>query len=287
VADETSGRRPGKGLIWTLVLIGLFATLFALGWIGYHLYDTGAEQSPLDELYKALQLFGLNFNENAGQSVPLSLQVSRFGAPLVTVSAFIGAFAAIFSEQVTHKRVEWVTRRHVVVCGLGRIGGLLAPRLRRAGYRVVAIEPDKDSRAVGECRAAGVTVLEGNASDRTLLARAIKRARHVFIVAGDDEVNLRIANDVRDIAASRTGHPLSCYVHLIDAELAELLFRTEIDAAAADRATSQEAPSPAAPGRVRCLLGCRPVGGCGVDLGPEQQLGELRVDQVQIGRAHV
>ncbi|MGZ3471816.1 MAG: NAD-binding protein, partial [Isosphaeraceae bacterium] len=220
-----------QGLSWAMALIAIFVSIVALGWYGFHTYDysAGGQHSLWDDLYAAFQLFDLNFRAaSSGLEVPPSLQIARFLAPAVTASAIIGAFAAIFRDRVTMKRVQWLIHDHVVVCGLGRTGALLARRLRRAGHRVVAIEEDPTNESIGECREGRVIVLQGSATDRALLRKAIKRARYLFAVAGDDETTLRVATEARDLAVFRKASPLTCFVHLVDAELAQLLFQAEI-----------------------------------------------------------
>ena len=67
------------------------------------------------------------------------VDVARFLAPTVTAYATLSAVATVFGEQVSGMRAR-MSSGHVVVCGLGRLGALLAKALRAAGYAVVAME---------------------------------------------------------------------------------------------------------------------------------------------------
>jgi Trk K+ transport system NAD-binding subunit len=76
---------------------------------------------------------------------------------------------------------------HVIVCGLGRVGGRVLEYLRAAGETVVVID-DKPREVLTEDR---VTYLIGDFRDGAMLARAgLAEARGVLLVASDDLGNL-------------------------------------------------------------------------------------------------
>lgn len=228
--------RPGRharwralGRFWSAVrwpVIGALASLaLVLGYAGFdaHLDRLDPTRSFWDKLYLSLQLFGL---ESGGVTppVPPALSVARFLAPLITGYAAISAVASIFREQMARARVRWLARDHVVVVGLGRTGSLLAHEFRRRNRRVVVIEADAANGAIGECREEGATVFVGDARDSTLLASArVDRARYVFAVSDDDGINAQIAIDARERVDRRRGAPLTCFVRVLDVDLAELL----------------------------------------------------------------
>ena len=213
------GRTLGRAIRWPLIA-ALFATAVVLGWIGFDrsLAASGQPGSFLDKLYLSLQLFVLQSGA-VSPPVPWQLDVARFLAPATTAYATVSALVAVLGEQISGIRAR-LSADHVVVCGLGRIGGLVAKGMRGAGYNVVAIEADPRNAALGLCREAGVVVLVGDASDPTLLRRArVERARHLFAVTGDDGTNAKIAIDARRLVEGRQGPPLTCFVHLLDGNL--------------------------------------------------------------------
>lgn len=195
-----------------------------LGWIGFDesARVLGQPSTFLDKLYLSLQLLVLQSGAVA-PPVPWQLEVARLLAPAVAAYATLIALAALLGEQLSSVRAR-MRSDHVVVCGLGRLGALLARTLRAAGYEVVAIESDPQSAAIGECREEGVIVLIGDATDRSLLRRTgVERARFLFAVAGDDEANTGIALDARTLLGERKGPPLTCFVHIADQKLGGVL----------------------------------------------------------------
>ncbi|MHB8892788.1 MAG: NAD-binding protein [Candidatus Limnocylindrales bacterium] len=195
-----------------------------LGWIGFDesFRTLGQPSTFLDNLYLSLQLLVLQSGAVA-PPVPWQLEVARLLAPAVAAYATLIALAALLGEQVSSVRAR-MHSDHVVVCGLGRLGAVLAKALRAAGYEVVAIESDPRNAAIGECREEGVLVLIGDATDRSLLRRTgVERARFLFAVAGDDEANTGIALDARTLLGERKGRPLTCFVHIADPKLGRVL----------------------------------------------------------------
>jgi len=206
-------------VISALALVGL-----ALGYVGFDSYfeARGVEPSGWDKLYFALQLFGLQ-SEAADPPIPSSLQTARLLAPLVAAYAAVSAIGAIFRDQIAQTRVRWFTRDHVIVCGLERTGHLLAQAFRDENHRVVVIEKDANNGAIVQCREGGVTVLLGDVTDGSVLAKArVDRARYLFAVSADDGANAQVAIDARELAGRRR-RPLTCFVQILDPGLAEFL----------------------------------------------------------------
>jgi siroheme synthase (precorrin-2 oxidase/ferrochelatase) len=202
----------------------LFAAAVVLGWIGFDRSMAALGQSGTfsDKLYLSLQLFVLQSGAVL-PPVPWELDVARFLAPAVTAYATVSAVAAVLGEQVSGMRAR-LSSGHVVVCGLGRLGALLAKALRAAGYAVVAIESDPRNAEIGECREEGIIVLIGDATDRTLLrTTGVERARFLFAATGDDGANAEIAIEARGLVEGRTGSPLTCFIHIADARLGGVL----------------------------------------------------------------
>jgi CPA2 family monovalent cation:H+ antiporter-2 len=91
-------------------------------------------------------------------------------------------------------------RRHVVVCGYGRVGRLIAGTLERRGFRHIVIEDDP--RAVAELRARGVTAIRGSADNRVVLEQAHLERAAALVVAVPDPVAARLI-----VRAAREAHP--------------------------------------------------------------------------------
>lgn len=103
---------------------------------------------------------------------------------------------------------EWMTvmastyRDHVVLCGLGHLGGRILQQLVKRGTPVVAIEKSPEARFLGEARAAGVPVLVRDMKDdQALVDAGVPHARAIIIAANDDTANLEVALDARRMNA--------------------------------------------------------------------------------------
>ncbi len=201
-------------------------TAATLGLVGFREYaDVVGEPAPTpwDLVYRTAQLFTLESGSLAsGADVPISLQVARFLAPVVTAGALVRTVVGLFQEQAQQLRMRTM-RDHVVVCGLGRKGTALARSLREQGHRVVAVEQDADNDLVPTCRAAGVPVLIGDATDPDVLRRAgVQHAAYLVALGGRSGVNAQIATVAHDLSRERR-KALTCLAHVVEPELARLL----------------------------------------------------------------
>jgi hypothetical protein len=205
----------------TILVLSTVAILF--GYAGFAKIPPAADQaqSRLDILYLTIQLFVLQSGVVPGP-VPWELEVARFLAPL----AIAGVILKLFYETVQELLLR-ITRKHVVVCGLGRKGLQLVKDFHRDGNAVVTIEKDEENDAIRICRALGALVLVGDATDKALLKKArVDRARHVVVVCHDDGVNLEIALHTLQLVKEKKVNPkkkIICHVHVIDLQLHESL----------------------------------------------------------------
>ena len=164
----------------------------------------GQSRSPGDLLYLTLQLFVLESGAVVGP-VGWELEVARFLAPAVAAYTAVLALALLFYERFQLFRLRFV-RDHVVICGLGRKGLLLARGFRERGDRVVVIDLDEDNDLIDQCRKLGATVLIGNAASQEFLSLArVHRAKSLFAVSGDDGANAEVAVRVHEHVAERPG----------------------------------------------------------------------------------
>jgi Trk K+ transport system NAD-binding subunit len=145
----------------------------------------------------------------------------------------VKALGLLFREQIEGFRAR-LSRKHVVVCGLGRKGRLLARSLRERGRRVVVIEKDAENDRIAPCRAEGALVVVGDArSSRCLRNAAVSRARHLVAITEDDGLNAEIVVQGRLLASERRGADLSCFAHVMDPGLCALLRTQELERPAA------------------------------------------------------
>ncbi len=152
------------------------------------------------------------------------LEIGRW-AGLVTA---FSAAAVLVGKRL---RREWMRVRasfwsdHVVVCGLGKKGMEVVKCISKAmGVRhIVVIDPAPEPALADACVAAGACLITGDASQAAVLKEArVTKAREVVVITPADEVNVRIAAEVRSacVAANATTR---CHVHLSDIYLRDAL----------------------------------------------------------------
>lgn len=227
-------RHPGRWwnvCEWPVVCILGLAAL-TLGCIGFakHSAFTGLRRSLWDLIYLSLQLFLLE-SGSVDPPVGLELNIARFLAPFVSGYTAVQALAVIFREQIQLLRARML-KDHVVVCGLGETGILLAEGYQDQGYRVVVIEEDAENDAMARCRDQSIVVLIGDATETNMLLRArVSKARYLIAACGSDELNAEIAVQVSKLLGNvkRPGNRiLTCMVHLLLPQLCYQLQELEI-----------------------------------------------------------
>jgi hypothetical protein len=212
------------------VIAALWFIAFLLGYIGFSRYFTaiGQERTSWNVFYLTLQLFVLESGAVPGE-IGWQLQVARLLAPALTVYTAAQALAIFFQEQLQNLRLR-LLKDHVVICGLGCKGWLLAEKLHQNGEKVVVIEQNKDNDTLPQCRDYNLEALIGDAADPEILKKArVDNAKCVVSICGNDGINAEIAVHARDLAHNHRRSALSCFVHIIDFQLCRLLREQEIE----------------------------------------------------------
>jgi voltage-gated potassium channel Kch len=90
---------------------------------------------------------------------------------------------------------------HVIICGFGRIGQMLARQLHAGQAKFLIIE--RSEQRANEARALGYIVMQASAEDETVLTAAgIERARTLATVLPDDAANVFITLSARSLNAT-------------------------------------------------------------------------------------
>jgi CPA2 family monovalent cation:H+ antiporter-2 len=104
---------------------------------------------------------------------------------------------------------ETELRDHAVICGYGRVGGLIGQTLARFGIPYVVIE--QNQRQVEALRQRGIPANYGDAANRELLAHTeLARARVLVIALPDPMAARQIVEHARDI---KPGLPIVVRTH--------------------------------------------------------------------------
>lgn len=204
----------------------LFVAVLLLALVGEYRYDPVAFRAePLEQLYRAIQLFTIEMDWADVRPLPWELDVARFLAPLVTIAGLVLVFVRDARVAFSNATIR-LRRDHVVVVGLNALGLHFARSCQRAGLRAVAIDRDADNPNVERCRRIGVPVVVGDALRLQTLERAgLVRASHLVTFVRDDGTNVELTLRAKSIGAERADGraPLRVRCHLSSVVLASRL----------------------------------------------------------------
>jgi voltage-gated potassium channel Kch len=87
---------------------------------------------------------------------------------------------------------------HVIICGFGRIGVMLAKELKDGGADFLVLE--RNEARIGQAQSLGYLCIQGDAADEAgLIAAGVKRARVLASVLPDDAANVFITLSARSL----------------------------------------------------------------------------------------
>lgn len=198
ISENPSVRRLELG-------VAVLATLVAVGVLGYSL----AGWQPLESLYFVIiTIFGIGFEEVHDIDTP-NLQIFTIFMIVAGTSAIIYSVGG-FLEMVTQGEIKraFEDRRktqgiekqhdHVIICGFGRMGQILARELRLVRKPFVVVDNDEERARAAE--ADGYLVLIGDATDEdTLISARIGEASIVATVLPNDAKNVFITLSARNL----------------------------------------------------------------------------------------
>ena len=187
-----------------LVGSGFLALTLVFAVAGYVL----AGWNLLDSIYMVIiTVFGVGFGE-IGPMTPALRIFTMFVilAGCSSVAYIAGGFLQMITEGEI-KRALGVRRmmreidtlkNHVIICGYGRIGQILARKMDETGQTFVII--DNDTHRVANAEAKGYLVCLGSATDEMVLeASGIHRAKYLASVLPDDAANVFITLTARSL----------------------------------------------------------------------------------------
>lgn len=202
-AHEDSSKAHLQSRPWEWWLISLLTlTAAGFGAFGQWRYDVNnTEHADLWSIgYHTLQLFILHA-PHLDHSVPWQLHLGRWLAAIATLGTVFQSVMTFRSE--CRLGLARLRGKHIVICGLGRMGTQLATEFRRSGRTVVAIESNGSAKVVVTSEDFGVIVIEGDPSHPSSLKRAgIRKASKVIAACDDEQKNVAIAITVGDLVKS-------------------------------------------------------------------------------------
>lgn len=232
--EDPGPLRPRSALTRRWVsLLGLALLAGILGFVGFRHYFVARHETAswLDCVYQTVQLFTLESGDVTGLGVTWELEVARFLAPLVAVSAIVLAMLSFFRTRYDLLRTRSL-RRHIVLCGDDRRAVQLARSLLRTRAnrgRVVVITESDDGETGRACREAGARLCPGRGTDPETLRRAgVHRAATLVSLYPGDGANVEVAVRARELLVARgrpASNPCRGYFHVIDLASCTLLRR--------------------------------------------------------------
>ncbi len=196
--DITAFTRMTRGfmVLGAVIVVGVTGYLLT-GW------------SLLDSIYMVvITIFGVGYGEVRSIEAP-ELKLFTMALIISGCSALIyilGGFFQMIAEGELNRALGKLrmTKQinnlegHIIICGYGRIGRVLADELAKADVKVVVV--DGDEKRIARAGDSGCLVYHGNASHEETLRRAgIDRARALCSVVPDDAMNVFITLTARSM----------------------------------------------------------------------------------------
>ena len=181
-----------------------------------------AEDPGLDfwgAFYYSIRLFILEHDLSHFPTTP-QLVFLYFFAPLVAISA-LGTALTYFFRISPALRCRML-KDHVVICGMGRTGKLLAATLRQKGVKVVGVDKEAPEQFEEWCGEHKIPIIFGSFQSRKVLERAgASRARTLIFASGDDLANLEGVVGAYDALRCYSGPPRLLWAHIANERLAD------------------------------------------------------------------
>ena len=192
------------------IITGLFFFVVTIvtAVVGYKL----AGWSFLDAIYMVvITIFGVGYGEVRDLDSPqlkvftMLVIVAGTSSAVYTVGGFIqmvteGEITRALDARRMTKSIESLDD-HVIICGFGRIGYILARKLKKSHQSFVVIDTDADRIELAHSQ--GFWGICGSASDENvLLSAGIKKARVLATVLPDDAINVFITLTAKELSPS-------------------------------------------------------------------------------------
>lgn len=125
--------------------------------------------------------------------------VGSFAYLMGTMSQVIieGRLQHIWGKRRVNKLIKGL-RDHFIICGYGRIGGVVVDEIRKEGHAMVVIEKDPEALMVLENK--GVLFIGGDATlDEVLLSAGLEHARCLITALSQDAANVFVTLTARQL----------------------------------------------------------------------------------------
>ncbi|MEC4806615.1 MAG: potassium channel protein [Jaaginema sp. PMC 1079.18] len=195
---QSSFQRMRVGtIVLTITLAIAILGYMAFGW------------TPLEAIYMVIiTIFGVGYGEVKPLETPAERLFTIFVIIAGTSSAvyIVGGFVQMLTEgeinrafDVTRKQREMDSlQNHIIICGFGRVGQVLARQLTEVGERFIILDSYPENVAIAQSH--NYLVYDGNPSDEDALAAVgIHRAKVLATVVPNDADNVFITLTAREL----------------------------------------------------------------------------------------
>jgi hypothetical protein len=202
-------------------------------------FENGKEHSLFDAMYKSICLLALQ-NGDVPTSKNITLEIARWLGVLFFASALLTFIIRLSRETVVRFLVKKLSRKHVIVAGLGENGTRLIMELRKRKRTVIVIEPNRDHPAIRHLRDIGTLFLFGETDDPAMYHAAnINHAAEVLALFQDELSLVRAITTIYGILHDQksTTYQLSvrCVLRVLEPGLVEVIRQHQIKTHPTDR----------------------------------------------------
>ncbi len=185
-----------------VAVVALFAVV-ALGTIGYRIIEGWAW---FDSLYMTvITIATVGFSEvhplsEPGRAFTILLIITGISVQFVALATIVdylsgGHLVDALEGRSMNRRIEGL-RGHTIVCGIGRVGSVVARSLTEQDCDFIIV--DRSDEAVELCREEGWLIVKGDAAEEeTLQAAGIGRAKAIVTALDSDADNLFVTVTAR------------------------------------------------------------------------------------------
>lgn len=190
--------------------VSLFTAISLIAISGY----MAAGWDLFDAIYMVIiTIFGVGYGEVRPVESPslraltIMVIVAGYGAVIYTVGGFVqmlidGELNKALGARRMTRGIERLDG-HTIICGVGRMGTILARELQATGREFVII--DCDPQRLQQAEEAGYLVIHGDATDEQILDQAgIMRASTLASVLSDDALNVFVTITARELNSEIT-----------------------------------------------------------------------------------
>ena len=201
-SQQLASSGPFRKIVTGVVL---FLAICVVAVIGY----VSAGWKLEDSIYMVIiTIFGVGYGEvqpieSPGlRALTITVIIAGYGAVIYTVGGFMqmlidGELNKALGARRMTREIERL-HDHTIICGVGRMGTILARELSAAGRPFVVI--DCDDRRLQAAEDQGYLVINGDATEENVLEQAgIRRASALATVLSEDATNVFITITAREM----------------------------------------------------------------------------------------